>query len=226
MRINTVFFDIDDTLINHSGSEEKALMQMRKKYFREISSARFKQIWRTHAKKNWALFEINKLTFQGQRIERVKGIWRELGKGIEEEQALRLFNQYHDIYENSWETFPKVPTAIKKMHKNGIRIGVISNNNKDQQLRKLKAVGLIQYFDNNLILVSDEAGVSKPDPRFFKLAQKVSDSSPEELLMVGDDVTFDLNQPKKLGWNVLLVNHFSNDKETDFNNILGILDID
>ncbi len=65
--------------------------------------------------------------------------------------------------------FP-VPGAVSvvKELSGRFRLGVISNGSPDVQYRKLEAIGLGGIFA--CVLLSEEIGIRKPDPRIFHIA--------------------------------------------------------
>ncbi len=70
------------------------------------------------------------------------------------------------------------------------RLGLISNGYRDTQRPRLHAAGLTHYFQT--IVVSDEVGWAKPDPRIFAYALAEMGIAPSAALYVGDSVSHDL----------------------------------
>lgn len=58
-KITTIFFDIDNTLINHSEAEKQALYEIKNKYFRELPYEKFENIWINQTAKHWLRYEKN-----------------------------------------------------------------------------------------------------------------------------------------------------------------------
>ena len=80
--ITTIFFDIDGTLIDHKGAQNKAIEQIRKKYLPNFSNEKFQKNWLQFTKKNWLLFEQGKINFLEQKIARVKDTWKSFDRRI------------------------------------------------------------------------------------------------------------------------------------------------
>lgn len=77
------------------------------------------------------------------------------------------------------------------------RIGIVSNNLLDEQQEKLRCCELDQYID--VLVVSEEAGVSKPHPRIFEIALERLDGRPDQAVMVGDSWSADIVGASKAG---------------------------
>ena len=68
---------------------------------------------------------------------------------------------------------------------NGMRLGMISNGNADQQRRKLKATEIDQRFE--IVVISSEVGIAKPDAGIFHEACRQMNVNPSDCIMVGDN---------------------------------------
>lgn len=89
----------------------------------------------------------------------------------------------------SFRRFPDALFVLRRLKKMGLKTGVISN--APAELRNmLKKTGLYGEFDD--IIVSEEAGVEKPDIRIFKMALKNAGCKPCEMIYVGDNYLADI----------------------------------
>lgn len=64
--------------------------------------------------------------------------------------------------------FPNVKEVLQELRTRGYSLGVITNGNCKAQHQKLRQVGLEDFFD--VLLISDEAGIRKPDPAIYRMA--------------------------------------------------------
>ena len=73
--------------------------------------------------------------------------------------------------------------VLEELRKRSIKLGIVSNNNASVRnaLSKLK---LTPYFES--IIISDEVGISKPDPRILELACNELGVSCRDSIYVGD----------------------------------------
>ena len=86
-----------------------------------------------------------------------------------------------------FEAFPEVDAALERLRRAGLRLAVVtdSSGTSTSKRRQLAEVGLDQHFA--AIVVSDELGCTKPDPRMFDTASTALGLRREECLFVDDD---------------------------------------
>ena len=83
---------------------------------------------------------------------------------------------------------------------------IASNGPSWQQKNRLSLAGMMKYFQD--VFTSQEFGVQKPDPLFFERAfEAVKKENPgikkEEVLMIGDSLTADMEGAKHAGWKTI-----------------------
>ena len=105
--------------------------------------------------------------------------------------------------------YPDAKAVLRKL-KSTHFIGLIANQTPGTESR-LKAYGIFQYFD--LIFASAELGLSKPDPRIFRLAQEKAGCSPDQAWMIGDRLDNDIKPAKEAGWNTIRILQGYNSKQ-------------
>jgi len=76
-------------------------------------------------------------------------------------------------------------------------LGVVSNGLPDVQYRKLESIGLRPLF--SCIVLSEEVGIRKPDPRIFLRAAQVLHRLPAQCLYIGDTYASDIIGAKNAG---------------------------
>lgn len=80
------------------------------------------------------------------------------------------------------------------------KIGVIANQSfgiKD----RLKNWGILKYFD--LVIVSAEEGIAKPDSKIFEIALQRARCNPNQAVMIGDRIDNDIIPAKKIGMHTI-----------------------
>jgi len=81
------------------------------------------------------------------------------------------------------------------------KIGMITNGRTLIQYGKIDQLGIRDDFDT--ILVSEEAGVKKPDPRIFAIACERLEVRPEECIFVGDHPVNDIEGAHQTGMSTI-----------------------
>lgn len=90
---------------------------------------------------------------------------------------------------------------LDKLHSNETRMGLITDGRSITQRNKLKALGISHYFSD--IIISEEFGSEKPDPRNFLYFQEKYPGS--EFYMVADNTKKDFIIPGSLGWTSICI---------------------
>jgi len=96
--------------------------------------------------------------------------------------------------------FPHLRETLDAFRNAGIRMGLLSDF---PPVAKLKKMNLAEYWD--VMLCSEESGRLKPDPlSFLELAQKMG-KKPEEILYVGNRISYDVNGAHAAGMKAALI---------------------
>ncbi len=204
--IKIILFDIDNTLIDHTAAEKKAISWIHSKYFKQITSLTdFSNTWLEKTKKNWKLFEQKKLTFTEQQTQRIQDVWKSLGKNINKKIARNIFGEYLIEYEKAWQTFTGVEDLLSRLKK----VGILSNGNLTQQVKKLQTANLLRFFDQKNIFTSEEIGIAKPDQKLFFHIKENLKLKNNEILYIGDKLEYDIKPALKAGWNAIWIDHYN-----------------
>ena len=102
-----------------------------------------------------------------------------------------------------FRVFDDVRPTLERLAGKGLRLGVIANQPREitEIVRKAGIENLFQ-----VLIISTEHGISKPDPRIFQLAiGKVGADSPEQCVMVGDRLDTDIAPANKIGMKTIRV---------------------
>ena len=201
--IRAVIFDLDDTLMDHSGAMKQAVSDFFDHLARpaEVTLDDFQRIWSEELERYHQKYLDREITFAQQRILRVQAVYGRLGRSVSETEAGELFRFYLQAYEKRWRLFPDAARCLAGLH--GCRLGVVSNGDSQHQRKKLKHIGVLHRFDS--VVISGDTGVSKPDPRIFSrsLAQLGVDAC--EALFAGDDYERDYLGAARAGLHACLL---------------------
>ena len=84
----------------------------------------------------------------------------------------------------AWGLFPDVVDTLDAL--GSFRLGVISNGASLHQRQKLEAVGILDRFE--IVVISEDVGVAKPDPQVFKAACQAAGAPPSACLARGRSI--------------------------------------
>jgi len=102
------------------------------------------------------------------------------------------------VTQSNWALEEDALPILKKLEESGYRLGVISNAGDDQDVQQLvRGFGIHSYFD--FILTSAACSYRKPHPRIFELALANWYLHPSEAVMVGDNLTADIQGAQNAG---------------------------
>lgn len=96
-------------------------------------------------------------------------------------------------------------TALLEPLQERFLLGLVTNGSSEQQRNKLHGLGLAGHFD--VIVISEEAGVKKPDPAIFQTALRQLECLPAETWMLGDDPSRDVAGAMALGMRSVWISH-------------------
>lgn len=117
-------------------------------------------------------------------------------------EARRLDTIYLDHLADQKCMIPGAMQLISHLRAHTYNIGVLSNGFTDIQHRKLHTVGLDTLID--LMVLSDDIGVNKPDPRIYHHAmQRAADTDPAAHIMIGDNPDTDIAGALRSGWRAI-----------------------
>ena len=114
-----------------------------------------------------------------------------------------------DLEQTYWRTFlsqcslfPGVRELLINLRNNDISTAIITDLTSQIQFRKIIYFGLDDCFD--YVVTSEEAGADKPDPAPFKLAIEKLGVESDQIWMVGDSVSCDIEGARHFGMSTLL----------------------
>ena len=108
-----------------------------------------------------------------------------------------LTRWYRDAMDRQVQPDMEVNGFLANLNDRRVPWGIVTNGSRNQH-RKCRAAGLEQLAP--FIIVSEEAGYAKPDPRIFRDALKATGlTGPEEIMFIGDNPLADIDGAKRFG---------------------------
>lgn len=188
--IKAVFFDIDDTMYDFTGTHRiamKALTDYCRREFPEVE-ADFQKTF-TSAQATIERRTGTDCAANHNRLIRfqcILDLW-----GIQApSKALEMYHTYWDTLLSVMEPEPGLLKLVAALRNRGILLGIGSDMTAYIQYKKLEKLGVLD--DISRIVVSEEAGAEKPAPRFFQLCVEKMGCRPEECVFIGDSLRKDV----------------------------------
>ena len=194
--IKAILFDIDDTLYDRNLAQSMILERIVKKLPHVFQSLPMDRIVK-------AFFESDRITVnafnagapsEGLRDTRSRHFLRLLG--IKEDIAESITDMYVREYPHINAPVDGAVTLVMESRRR-FKVGAVSNGFPDVQYRKLETLGLRDAF--TCIVLSEEIGIRKPDPRIFRKAAGLLGVPPSACLYVGDSYNSDIVGAKAAG---------------------------
>ncbi len=187
MKYETLFFDADQTLFDFEKSErtafERTMLSYGIQYDEQVHLGAYQEI----NDAIWKELELGKITQEALKSERFRRFLKQLQLDFDAEEFARTYEeQLADtsfLYEGSAE-------LIERLHQSR-RLVLLTNGLALVQNRRIRKSEIGEYFDD--IIISEEVGVSKPNPAIFELAcRHLQNADKRKILMVGDSLTSDI----------------------------------
>lgn len=162
---------------------EEALRESRRVYKQEIEHDDHKQ-------------RRDRLEPFATRRETVERALEYVGRG-EATLAAEMVRSYEALREAHRRLAPHAFDTLQKLRDRALPLALISNGNASYQRQKINRHHLATFFD--VILIEEECGVAKPDPRIFLAALDRLHVPAQAAWMIGDRLAFDIAVPRQLG---------------------------
>ncbi len=198
-----IFFDLDDTLLDHRGAERAGAMAMHARHRAgpDEGEDAFCTRWRAAAERHYARYAAGAITFADQRRERLRDV---LARRLSDVEADQLFADYLTAYRAAWRAFADVGpgvATVRARHPDAV-IGVLTNGEAEQQAAKLARIGLTGQVAH-LVTPADAGGRGKPGPAIFAAAARICGVPGGRCVMVGDDLALDVAGARAAGWRAI-----------------------
>lgn len=116
----------------------------------------------------------------------------------EQERVKRLqLDQIEDEIARRAQLAHGADDLLKTLSEQGVAMGILTRNSRDNALITLGAIGLLDYFDHACVLGREES-LPKPDPQGIHHLLKHWGATPDNAVMVGDYL-YDLLTAKAAG---------------------------
>jgi len=182
MRWDWIFFDADETLFTFDAFG--GLQRMFLDYSITFTSEDF-QDYQAINKPLWVDYQNGAITALQLQHQRFQG-WAErlcVAPGD-------LNNAFLNAMAEICAPLPGAESLLKSL-KGKVKLGIITNGFTALQQIRLERTGFRDYFD--LLVISEQVGVAKPDPRIFDFALgQAQNPDRARVLMVGDTAESDI----------------------------------
>lgn len=184
--IDTVFFDLDNTIFDFNKAEHIALAKTLEELVippSEETCARYSVI----NLDQWKLLEKGVITRREVKLRRFRLLFEELGVPAAPEEAAA---RYESLLGIGHYFMDGAEELLQTLYGN-YRLYLVTNGTAAVQKGRLESAQLQKYFED--IFISEEIGFNKPDIRYFESCfSRIPSFSRETSVIVGDSLTSDI----------------------------------
>lgn len=215
--IKAVLFDFDETLQDRTEAFEHYMDAFFALYLPEVQGETLTQYR-----------EDMRITGNGGYVNRVKWFQGLIDRWqwLDAPPAEELAHHYDYEFGNHNVIFPHSLPLLKTLKKRGYITGVITNGPAYLQNHKMENSGLMPYID--MLVVSGDYGIHKPDPELFRIAAGKIGVPTEECVYVGDHPVNDIEGALGAGMQAIRMNFgwfYNQGLRDDVPTITDIIDV-
>ncbi len=201
MRYNWILFDADDTLFDFKKSARLALGHTLTDYKITATETHF-QVYETINHDAWMAFERQEITAVELRKIRFERFLDAIG---EYRDPMEMNAHYLYLLSQTRFMLEGAVDLVETLRSNNYRMGLITNGLREVQRPRITHAEMDKYFD--VIIVSDEIGVSKPHEGFFKHSfEMMGYPEKSEVIVVGDSLNSDIQGGNNYGVDICWFN--------------------
>lgn len=200
MDVGFVFFDLDDTLLDHRHAERAALADLRETTppLRDVPLERIVDVYHGVNRVVWEDYgagRIDKAAAKRLRFERLFGALHLNGPdpAAAGDEYLELYARHWRYRDGALEAFRSVAGALP--------VGILTNGFAEVQRSKLARFPDLAHHAS-VTVISEEVGMMKPDPALFDWASRQAGLPAARILYVGDSLRSDIRGGHAAGWQV------------------------
>jgi HAD superfamily hydrolase (TIGR01549 family) len=204
----TVFLDLDNTIFSFDQMYENTSCEAIEQIIGfdkfGVGFEEFYRKFREIADILYFQYEEGKRTIESYHDER----WIQTLKHFNVPITPRLLVELNDFIQENYlqyvEPYAGAEDFLQKLS-HSYSVGLITNGPVDMQMSKLIKMDLVQWFDPNLIIISEQIGVSKPHPKIFIKALENAGIDASRALHLGDSVKHDIYGANYIGMDSALI---------------------
>ncbi|HMB90385.1 MAG TPA: HAD-IA family hydrolase [Rhodothermales bacterium] len=197
--IRFIYFDLDDTLLDHRHAEREGLADVCRQFDRHFGHLPLEKVQAIYHEQNvplWQKYAAGKLDKDDLKRLRFEQTLEALS--VEGLEAETLNNCYLDCYANHW-LFPDDARNAFHALSDRFPVGILTNGFSEVQDAKLDCFPTLRE-RAKAIVISETVGYMKPHPRLFAHATDLAGVPADAILYIGDSYSSDVQGATQAGW--------------------------
>jgi putative hydrolase of the HAD superfamily len=195
--LRAIFFDIDDTL--YSTSEFAALA--RRNAVENMRAHGFRMATEDALRELGEIVQEFSSNYEHHFDKLLRRVPRHYWEGINENILVAAaVVGYHETKFRELRPYEDAVDVLRLLRtQTDLKLGVVTSGLVEKQAEKLVRLGIVELFEPNGIFISDEIGISKPNPKLWLRACAAFGVRPSESIYVGDRPTMDVDPCNRIG---------------------------
>ena len=199
-----IVFDIDDTLYGRQDMLVKAAEAVLGVKVSDWS--RFIAIFYEKSDINMAALESGEITTRDINGWRYNETFRLLGLPYKPEDGVLAADAYLELQSHMALSEDMKKALDRFASDKDTKLAILTAGESKHQWNKVDMLGLDKWFDRQNVIVTGEAGISKPDVRLCRMLENKLGLEPGELWMIGDNYDKDITGAIDSGWHSVWIN--------------------
>jgi YjjG family noncanonical pyrimidine nucleotidase len=188
--------DADNTLFDYDRGEREAFLEAVAPALPGVPPEEARTAYSRINAEHWARLEKRAITPDELKVGRFRALLDFYGLRSEPSDAAKLSADYLAALSGKAFFLPHAPEVLEKLSRRA-RLCLITNGLTRVQRGRIRKAGIGRFF--RAILISEELGLAKPDPRYFLRAAEAVGLPASELLCVGDNPSADIGGARAAG---------------------------
>ncbi len=194
-----IYFDLDDTLLDHKSAEAEGLRDVYRHFdfFESVGMDELVETYHRVNSKQWRLYgkeEVSREELQRNRFEQTLD-----RLGLDGSRYQEVGDYYMEAYRNHWQWMEGAEQAFHSIRRQ-YPVGILTNGFSETQKMKFEQFGFYDFAQQ--LVISEDVGYLKPHPRIFEHATERTGHAADDILYVGDSLNSDVKGGTSFGWNV------------------------
>lgn len=199
--ITDIFFDLDHTLWDFDRNSVLAFDKIFKVHHPTINTEAFIEIYAPINQACWKLYQVDKITHEELRYQRLKQSFDAMNYPISDEAIDKIAHDYIAFLPDNNQLFDGAIEVLDYLLPK-YNLHIITNGFAEVQYKKISNSGLGSYFKT--VTNSEMAGVKKPHRNIFEFALSLAKTNKENAIMIGDCIDADVRGAIDFGMKAIL----------------------
>lgn len=188
MKYTTLYFDLDNTLLDFSAAERDAIKKLLALFGIEPKDE-YVAIYSKTNQKHWGMFERGEIKrediFEGRFIEFTDLIGAKV-------DTAKMSRDYFSLLAEGHACLPGAAEVLEYVKQKGYTVCVTTNGVSRTQRKRIAESGLGKYFD--FVFISEDTGHKKPEKEYFDyVIERTPEKDRKKILVIGDSQSSDIS---------------------------------